>query len=362
VNVVLMLFASSIPLLLAACEGPDVGSARREEAPPVLEPHPLEKHLKNIRQLTFEGENAEAYFSADSKQLIYQSTHGEMRCDQIFIMNTDGSGKRRVSTGKGRTTCAYFFPDGSRILYASTHASGPDCPPRPSHAEGYRWAVYSTFDIYTARPDGSDLRRLTDVEGYDAEATISPDGRRIVFTSVRDGDLDIYVMNADGTNPTRLTYTLGYDGGPFFSPDGKLICFRASRPRGQEEERKYRELLALDLVQPARLEIFVMNADGSDVRQVTHNGAANFAPFFHPSGRKIIFSSNQSEPNARSRDAFDLYLTDLDGQREERITFHPSFDAFPMFSPDGKRFVWASNRGGRKSGDTNVFIADWVEP
>lgn len=320
----------------------------------------LEKRLKNIQQLTHSGQNAEAYFSGDGKQLIFQSTHGEHKCDQIFTMNLEGKDLRMVSTGSGRTTCAYFFPDGSRILYASTHESASDCPPEPSRAGGYVWPVYSSYDIYTARPDGSDVRRLTDTRGYDAEATLSADGKKIVFTSVRDGDLDIYVMNADGSDPTRLTTTLGYDGGAFFSPDGSKICFRASRPTG-DDARSYREFLARDLVKPTALEIFVMNADGSDQRQVTKNGAANFCPFFHPSGEKLLYASNQSEVKARSSDPFDLYLVNLDGSGEERVTYHPTFDAFPMFSPDGKKLVWASNRNAAKRGETNIFIADWVE-
>ena len=332
--------------------------ARAEEAAKERPAEPIEKHLKNIRQLTFAGQNAEAYFSGDGKRLIYQTTHGDLRCDQIFVMNADGTGKKMVSTGKGRTTCSYFFPDGSRILYASTHAKSPDCPPVPPRRGGYVWPVYSTYDIFVAKPDGADPRPLTDTRGYDAEATMSTDGKKIVFTSVRDGDLDIYVMNADGSDQTRLTTTLGYDGGAFFSPDGKMICFRASRPSGAAEAEKYRELLAQDLVEPTRLEIYVMNADGSNVRQVTRNGAANFCPFFHPSGKKIIFASNQVDPRGRN---FDLYLTNLDGTGEERITSHGDFDGFPMFSPDGKKLVWAANRFGDEPGDTNIFIADWIE-
>jgi Tol biopolymer transport system component len=319
---------------------------------------PLEKHLKNLRQLTDSGQNAEAYFSGDGKELTYQTTHGEMKCDQIFIMNIDGSKKHRVSKGEGRTTCSYFFPDGSRILYASTHLGSKDCPPEARKSGAYVWQIYSTYDIFSANPDGSDLRQLTDTKGYDAEGTISPDGKKIVFTSVRDGDLDIYVMSADGSDPTRLTFTLGYDGGAFFSPDGKMICFRASRPQGEVEERKYRELLGRELVEPAALEIYVMDSDGSDIRQVTQNGAANFCPFFHPSGKKIIFSSNQANPKGRN---FDLYLVNLDGTGEERVTFDANFDAFPMFSPDGKKLVWAANRFGQIRGDTNIFLADWVE-
>lgn len=345
-----------IPLLLNSCGRPAGTSAT---------PHErwvgLERHLKNVRQLTNGGENAEAYFSGDSSRLIFQSTRGDLKCDQIFTMGIDGSNVKMVSTGKGRTTCSYFFPDGSRIIYASTHEGGPDCPPDPPRTGGYFWAISGTYDIYSARPDGSDLQRLTDTRGYDAEGTISPDGKKILFTSVRDGDLDLYVMNADGSDPRRLTSTLGYDGGGFFSPDGSMICYRASRPQGEEEARAYRELLARELVKPSALEIFVMNADGSNVRQITRNGAANFCPFFHPSGKKILYASNQSDPTARSSDPFDLYMVALDGSGEERITYHSTFDAFPMFSPDGKKLVWASNRYSAQRGETNVFIADWVD-
>lgn len=320
--------------------------------------HPEEVHLRNVRQLTFEGENAEAYFSGDGRQLIFQSTHGDLPCDQIFTVNVDGSGKKMVSTGKGRTTCAYFFPDGSRIVYASTHLGSPDCPPPPPRGQTYVWAVYKSYDIFSAQPDGSDLKRLTESPGYDAEATISPDGSRIVFTSARDGDLEIYSMNRDGSGQRRLTHTVGYDGGPFYSPDGKLICFRASRPENEEEKSKYLGLLADGLVEPSRLEIFVMDADGGNVRQVTDNGAANFCPFFHPSGRKIIYASNKDDPQKRN---FDLYLVDIVTRDDERVTFHPKFDGFPMFSPDGKKIAWGSNRNNRKPRETNVFIADWVE-
>ncbi len=321
---------------------------------------PPEVHLANIRQLTFGGENAEAYFSADGKELIFQSTRDGLGCDQIFRMKTDGSGVKMVSTGKGRTTCAYFFPDASRILYASTHLGGPDCPPVPPRRPGgrYIWAIYASFDIFSAAPDGGDLRRLTDAAGYDAEATVSPDGKKIVFTSARDGDLELYTMNPDGSDQRRITRTPGYDGGAFFSPDSKRICYRASRPKEGEELKAYKDLLAQEQVEPTRLEIFVCEADGSNARQVTANGAANFCPFFHPSGRKVVYASNQAD---RRGSNFDLFLVDLDGGKDEQITFDPTFDAFAMFSPDGTKLVWGSNRNAApgRARDTNIFIADW---
>jgi TolB protein len=318
---------------------------------------PEEKHLKNIKQLTFGGENAEAYFSADGKQLIFQSTRDGRGCDQIYTMNVDGSNAAMISNGTGRTTCAYFFSNGRRALYSSTHLGGKDCPPRPDFSKGYVWAVYPEFDIFTARPDGSDLKQLTTTAGYDAETTISRDGK-LVFTSMRDGDLDIYTMDANGKNVRRLTYELGYDGGPFWSYDSKQIVYRAHHPQHPKDQEDYKNLLKLNLIRPSTLEIWVMNADGSNKRQVTRNGKANFAPFFFPDGKRIIFSSNMDDPKGRN---FDLYKINVDGSGLERITDNDTFDGFPMFSPDGKKLVFASNRNAATRGDTNIFIADWVE-
>ena len=318
---------------------------------------PQEKHLKNIKQLSFGGENAEAYFSADGKQLIFQSTRDGHRCDQIYTMNVDGGSVRMISTGDGRTTCSYFFPNGRRVLYSSTHLGAKECPPRPDFSKGYVWAVYPTFDIFTARPDGTDLKQLTNTPGYDAETTISKDGK-LVFTSMRDGDLDIYTMDANGKHVRRLTNELGYDGGPFWSYDGKQIVYRAYHPQTEKEKSEYLGLLKQNLIRPTTLEIWVMNADGSHKRQVTHNGKANFGPYFFPDGKRIIFASNMDDPKGRN---FDLYKINVDGSGLERITYNDTFDGFPMFSPDGKKLVFASNRNGKNRGDTNVFIADWAE-
>jgi Tol biopolymer transport system component len=319
---------------------------------------PEEKRLRNVRQLTLSGENAEAYFSADDKRIIYQSHEGEANCDQIYTMNLDGSNKKLVSTGRGRTTCAYFFPDGKRILYSSTHAAGPQCPEPPDYSRGYVWKLHPEFEIYTARADGSGLKQLTKNSGYDAEATISRDGKRIVFTSLRHGDVDIYVMDANGKNVKRLTHEPGYDGGPFFSPDGTKIVYRAAHPQSAEEQADYQELIKTYLLRPMRLAIYVMNADGSGKRKLTDNAGANFAPFFHPDGQRIIFASNMAEPRGRN---FDLYLVNVDGTGLERVTYHPEFDSFPMFSSDGRLLLWASNRNQAKRGDTNIFLAEWVE-
>ena len=315
-----------------------------------------ERHFKNIKMLTTDGENAEAYFSFDGKKLVYQATFDSMECDQIFTMNIDGTDRQLVSTGKGRTTCSYFYPDGEKIVYASTHLSDKKCPPPPDRSKGYVWKLYESFDIFLR--DGDKLKQLTNTPGYDAEATVSPKGNKIVFTSLRNGDPEIYTMNLDGSEQTRLTFETGYDGGPFFSPDGNKIVFRASRPQTDEQMKDYNDLVENGYVRPTALEIFVMDADGKNMKQITNLGKASFAPFFHPGGKKIIFSSNYNADNPRD---FNLFMINIDGTGLERITFNPSFDGFPMFSPDGKYFVFGSNRFNNKETDTNIFIAEWVE-
>ncbi len=320
-----------------------------------IAPAPGERHLRNIRQLTNGGENAEAYFSADGRRLIFQSTRDGRSCDQEYVMNVDGTGLERVSTGTGKTTCGFFFANDQRILFGSSHAVQQACPAKPDPSKGYVWGL-DPFDIYTARPDGRDLRRLTNYGVYTAEAVVSPNGRTIVFTSLKDGDLEIYTMNVDGTNVRRLTTTPGYDGGPWWSPDGTKIVYRAWHPV-DSALTTYRGLLAQRLVRPNRMELWVMNADGSGQRQVTQLGGANFGPSWTPDGRRLIFSSNYKQPRSGN---FDLYLVDLDGTRLEQVTTQETFDGFPMFSPDGKQIVWASNRNDAKPGETNLFIADWA--
>ncbi len=318
-----------------------------------------EVRLRAIRQLTFGGQNAEAYFSRSGQQLIFQRQESDSGCDQQFVVDVDGSNLRRVSSGKGRTTCGYFFDNDRRIFYASTEHAGEGCPPRPDYSRGYVWALYD-YDIYLADAGGrgEGARRITTNPRYDAEGTLSPDGKTIVFTSLRDGDLDIYTMRVDGTDLKRLTTTLGYDGGPFFSPDGKQIVYRAWHPQTASDSADYRGLLEQNLVRPVRMEIWVMDADGSHQRQVTNLGGANFAPYFHPDGRRIIFASNHKNPRSRN---FDLYLVNTDGSGLEQVTTSGEFDAFPMFSPDGRKLVWASNRHSKTQGETNIFIADWIE-
>ncbi len=319
---------------------------------------PGEKHLANIKQLTFGGENAEAYFSYDASKLILQSTREGFDCDQIFTMNSDGTNVKLVSTGKGRTTCSFIYPHEDKILYSSTHLGSPDCPPKPGYEHGYVWPLYSTFDIFSANIDGSNLKRLTETDGYDAEATISPDGKMVVFTSMRDGDLELYLMKPDGTGVKRLTTSKGYDGGAFFSFDNKKIIFRAHYPKNAEELAKYETLLSKNLVGPSNLELFIMDIDGSNKTQITKNGAANFGPYLHPNGKQVIFSSNVNDPKGRN---FDLYLINIDGTGFEQVTFNESFDGFPMFSHDGKTLVFASNRNAKERGETNIFIADWID-
>ena len=333
-----------------------------------------ERHLANIRQLTVGRQNAEAYFSFDGNKLIFQSTNNWAKeaaaprlrpaetglgCYQMYVMDLDGTQVRLVSTGEGATTCGYFYPGDRRVLYSSTHAAGPNCPPKPKRDGAYRWAL-DDYDVYSVGLDGQELRRLTTTPGYDAEATVSPDGKTIVWTSVKDGDLDLYAMDLDGTKIRRLTDDVGYDGGAFFSPDSRRIVYRAAHPTDPAEITRYQELLAQGLVEPGQLEIFVMNADGSGKKQVTSNGASNFSPFFHPDGRRIIFSSNVETRGEGGRPSFHLYLVGDDGTSLERLTVEGRFNSFPMFSPDGKRLVWVSDRNAKEPGEFNVFLADWV--
>lgn len=333
-----------------------------------------ERHLANIRQLTVGRQNAEAYFSFDGTKLIFQSTNdwskdvlgnrskpadAGLGCYQMYVMDTESEAVRLVSTGKGATTCGYFFPGDRRVLYSSTHAAGPNCPPKPKRDGAYRWAL-DDYDVYAANLSGQDMQRLTSSPGYDAEATISPDGKTIVWTSVKDGDLDLYTMSLDGTNVRRLTDDVGYDGGAFFSPDSKRIVYRAAHPTDPSEVAKYKELLAQRLIEPGQLEIFVMNADGSGKKQVTTTDASNFSPYFHPDGKRIIFSSNIETRGEGGRPSFHLYLVGDDGTGLERLTTEGHFNSFPMFSPDGKRLVWVSDRHAKEPGEFNVFLADWV--
>jgi Tol biopolymer transport system component len=350
----------------AACDAKESppGAPPAPPASPAVprEPFPGETHLANIRQLTFGGENAEAYWSYAGDRLVFQTTRPPYAADQIFVMGADGSNPRLASTGKGRTTCAWFLPGDERVLYASTHWIADAPPAPPDRSAGYVWGIYR-YRLFTARADGTDTKPFGEAPGYNAEATISRQGDLVVFTSSRDGDLDVYTMRVDGSDVKRLTTEVGYDGGAVFSPDGTKIAWRAGRPADDAAKAEFKALLDRGLVRPNRLELFVMDRDGSNPRQVTSNGKANFGPWFHPDGKRLIFSSNVGDPTGRS---FDLYLIGLDGQGLERVTWfskddHDDFDGFPMFSPDGKRLVWCSNRHNEKPNETNVFVADWVE-
>lgn len=327
---------------------------------------PGERHLRNVQQLTFGGDNAEAYWSFDGTRIIFQRTdHQQVMCDQIFfgMVPSDSSQQfdfKMLSTGKGRTTCSYFMPGDSLVLYASTHLTQDTCPPVPDREKirKYVWPLYRSFEIYIAGLDGKIRKQLTNNKFYDAEATISPKGDRIIFTSTRDGDLDLYTMNLDGTGIKRITKELGYDGGAWFSPDGTKIVWRASRPVTAEEVKEYKDLLKQDMVAPTKMEVFIADADGSNVRQVTNMPGANWAPVFAPDGKRILFASNYEYERGFP---FNLYLINLDGTGLEKVTQSNMFDAFAMFSPDGKKLVFCSNRNNGGTHDTNVFVADWVE-
>lgn len=330
--------------------------------------YPDEIHFKNIRQLTFGGDNAEAYWSYDSKWLVFQRTNPKegLNCDQIFIGKapTKKGEKftyRMISSGKGRTTCPFFTKDGRHIIYASTHLGSNDCPAVPDRSKygnKYIWPLYDSYDIFMADLDGKIIKQLTSSKGYDAEATLSPDGEQMLYTSDKDGDIDLYIMNLETGAEKRITNTLGYDGGAWFSPDGKKIIWRASRPKTDTEVKEYKDLLAENLVAPTNMEVFVADSDGNHVHQVTNFGQANWAPSFFPDSKRIIFASNQEYKRGFP---FNLYSINEDGTNLQKISHEKIFDAFPMFSPNGKKIVFCSNRNNGGTRDTNIFIADWVE-
>ena len=361
--VLLLIATISLSCKSGEKENVDITTDKTERVSSLI--FPEEVHFKSLRQITFGGDNAEAYWSFDDTQIVFQSNNKKwnVSCDQMFLMNAedtfDSIPPPMISTGKGRTTCAYFLPDNKHIIYASTHLSADECPEIPIRKEGkYVWPIYAAYDIFVTDLEGNIENQLTFENGYDAEPTVSPKGDKIVFTSTRNGDLDLYTMNLDGSNVKQITFELGYDGGAFFSPDGAKIIFRSSRPKTENEIKEYKDLLTEGLVQPTKMELFICNADGSDLKQLTFLGNANWSPFFHPNGKKILFSSNFE---AKRGFPFNLYLIDLDGENLERVTHSETFDAFPVFSNDGKKLIFSSNRNNGGGRDTNLFIAEWQD-
>jgi Tol biopolymer transport system component len=353
-------------LLLNSCTQQPKETAKEEPAKKDTTPallYPGEKHLANMRQLTFGGDNAEAYFSSDGSKIVFQARNkskGE-NCDQIFYSPLENFKPAMLSNGHGRTTCSYFLPGDSLILYATTAHRDSICPeekPR-QHGDPYTWSVNGNYDIFICDLQGKIRKQLTNTKGYDAEATVSPAGDKIVFTSVRSGDIELYTMNIDGSNVKQITHETGYDGGAFFSPDGSKIIFRASRPSGKEEVKQYKDLLKKELVMPTKMELFICDADGKNQKQITRLGNANWAPFFKPGSDKIIFSSNHHA--TKHGLPFNLFMINPDGSGLEQITFDKMFDAFPVFSPDGKKLIFSSMRNNNNTHDNNLFIADWVD-
>ena len=349
-----------------------IGMGCSNEAPPSTSQQSLqydgETHLANIRQLTYGGDNAEAYWAFGKKSLVYQTTQPEagIPCDRIFVMDLDAEGTpaagmkpTQISNGLGRTTCPYYLPGDSAVVFASTHEADSACPEVPERGpEGrYVWPIYDTYDLYLKNLRTGEMQAIATSPYYDAEATVSPTGDRMVFTSTRNGDLDLYTCNLDGSDIRQVTHDLGYDGGAFFSPDGEWLVWRASRPTAEEDVAKYQALLAEGMVEPTAMELFVAKVDGSEMRQITALGGANWAPFFHPSGDKVLFSSN----HATGRFPFNIYMIGVDGQGLEQVTFDGAFDSFPMFSPDGSMIAFSSNRNNGRTRNTNLFVADWID-
>ncbi len=313
-------------------------------------------HLFNLKKLTDGGQNAEAYWSPDGKRLVFQSTRPPYACDQIFVMNADGSDQRLVSTGKGRTTCGYFLPDNRHILYASTHEAGEECPPPPDRRKGYVWGVFPGYDIYLATDDGKIVKKLTNSPGYDAEATVNFRTGNVIYTSLASGDLELWRMKTDGSKKKQITKREGYDGGAVYSRDGRRIVWRATAPDNAEAMSRYRELLKENLTEPMRMELFISDADGRNVRQLTRTGCAAFAPTFTPDGKRVVFSSNLHNCDGRK---FELYWIRTDGTGLERLTWFDGFVSFPEFSPDGKKLVFSSDWQAKSRYEFNIWVADW---
>jgi Tol biopolymer transport system component len=371
-----MKFACGVPLSLVAACAAQVGEAEPVapakpftiQAGKPVDPLPNEPHLANVRMLTFDGENAEAYWSNDGTKLIFQRRDRSMAADQIYVLDLATGEQRLVSTGNGRTTCSYFLQGDREIVYGSTHHTGDAPPVVKMTGRGYQWAVHQEYDLFAAKPDGTGLRQLSSTPGYDAEATVCPVTGTIVFTSVRDGDLELYTMEPDGSNVKRITSRPGYDGGAFFSHDGTKLVFRSAFPRDDAQAKEDAALLGQQIVRPSHMEITVCNRDGSGFRQLTRNGAANFAPYWLPDDKRLLFASNFRgvEQAAKTGDRaaarrFCIYLMHEDGSGLEAVTNSDEFDSFPMFSPDGKHLVWASNRYHQKEGETNLFVAEWID-
>lgn len=317
---------------------------------------PQGTHLANLKRLTEGGQNAEAYWSPDGKRLIFQSTRPPHECDQIFIMNADGSDQRLVSTGKGRTTCGYFLKDNKHFVYASTHEANPACPTPPDRSKGYLWGVFPTYDVFLAGDDGKIVKRLTDAIGYDAEATINFKTNRVIYTSLASGDLELWSMKPDGSSKKQITKRDGYDGGAVYSHDGKQIVWRATDPDNKPVMIRYKELLKEGLTEPMKMEIFIAGADGENIRQLTKFGCAAFAPTFTPDGKKIIFSSNKHNCDGRR---FELFSMNTDGSGLEQMTSFGGFTSFPEFSPDGRKFVFASDYQAKQRYEFNIWVAEW---
>ena len=359
-----LLLGALLPLTLAAQAPAPQAAAPHSPAATATPAQPLtdarEVHLRAVKKLTSTGSNAEAYWSNDGRKIVWQSTRDGYPCDQLFVMNADGSGVKRISTGTGRVTCGWFLPGDQRIIFASTHGAGDACPEGPPYTPGkYQWPVFQGYDLYTVKLDGTDLKPFLPAPGYDAEATVSPNGKWVIFTSQRGGDVDIWRVDTDGKNLVRLTDRLGYDGGAVFSPDSKLIAWRTNYPQGEAATAKYVELLKQNLVEPMSMDIWVMNADGTGKRQLTQLPGSAFAPIFTPDGRAVVFAANHHDDNGRGR-GFDLFKVNLDGSGLERITWTGGFNSFPHFSPDGKKLLWVSGRAPRGPRQFDVCVAEWI--
>jgi Tol biopolymer transport system component len=348
----LVFIISSIILLLNSCgviDEPKQRNVRKAQL------YYGEDHLTKVTQLTFTGENTQASFSPDNKNIIFQSTRNRLRCDAIFRMHSDGSDISQISSGKGIASSAVISPDNNSIIYSSTQKVDYQCPSKPEYSKAYSWLLYSSYDLFKDELTGGSDERIIKSSSYDGGAVYSPKGDKIIFSSGRTGDLELYIANSDGNNVKQLTNIDGYDGDAVFSRDGKYIVWRASRPKGNDLH-DYRYQLSQGIIKEGKFEIFMMKLAGGKPIQLTNNGATNFSPSFDPNSNNIIFSSNMSQKDGRN---YDIYTLNLKTRKLERITYYSGFDGYPVFSSDGKKLLFTSSRNFRYKAEKNIFIVNW---
>jgi len=318
--------------------------------------------IENVKQLSFQGDNGEAYFNSDDSKVIFQSKRNNNNCDKLYIVDINGNNLTEFVANDGAFTCAYFSLDDRYIFFSSTMHLGSECPEiyKDPNPRKYIWPLRD-YEIF--RYDNGAVKQLTNYSGYNAETTTHPFEEKVIFTSLRDGDINLFEMDYNGENVKQITSEYGYDGGAFYSPNGENIVWRAWYPTSDEEISMWKNNLAKKFIESVPLDIYVAKNDGSEKQRLTSNGATNWAPSWHPDGKHIVFSSNmddwREDYNAYGSN-FELYMINIATKTLTRLTNNDTFDSFSVFSKNGKKIVFSSNRDAENPRNTNIFIADIV--